>query len=67
MSFMPKPIRYQFMPYFLLEGESAPEGIDPGQHTPHSVVAKCKRMEQSVSKHIMKLPLVDKVTFPLLV
>jgi len=43
MSFMPKPARYQMMPYFLYdESRSAefPEGIDPRHHTPSAVVER---------------------------
>ena len=39
---MPKPLRYQVTPYFMLDGESVPKGIDPSQHTPHTVVTKMK-------------------------
>jgi imidazolonepropionase-like amidohydrolase len=42
MHFIPKPLRYQIMPYFLLDGEYVPKGIDPRQHTPQSVVKKMK-------------------------
>ena len=42
MNFIPKPYRYQSTPYFLLEGEYVPTGIDPSQHTPQAVVARMK-------------------------
>jgi CubicO group peptidase (beta-lactamase class C family)/imidazolonepropionase-like amidohydrolase len=40
MNFLPKPFRYQITPYFLLDGEYVPKGIDPKLHTPQAVVAK---------------------------
>ncbi len=42
MSFMPKPIRYQFTPYFLVEEESAYDNIDTSMHTPKAVVARMR-------------------------
>jgi imidazolonepropionase-like amidohydrolase len=45
MVFLPKPIRYQLLPYFLVEpgNEAAlPSGIDPAAHTPAAVVARMK-------------------------
>lgn len=42
MNFIPKPFRYQITPYFLLDGEYVPTGIDPSKHTPQAVVAKMK-------------------------
>lgn len=41
MSFMPKPARYEIMPYFLFDeprSEQFPEGFDPDRHTPSAVV-----------------------------
>ena len=43
MSFMPKPIRYQFTPYFLVEEGSAYENIDTSVHTPKAVVARMRK------------------------
>ncbi|MCP5092315.1 MAG: amidohydrolase family protein, partial [Gammaproteobacteria bacterium] len=43
MSFMPKPARYQIMPYFLYDESRAddfPEGIDPRRHAPEAVVER---------------------------
>jgi CubicO group peptidase (beta-lactamase class C family)/imidazolonepropionase-like amidohydrolase len=40
MNFIPKPLRYLVTPYFLLDGEYVPKGIDPSLHTPQSVVKK---------------------------
>ncbi len=48
MSFMPKSIRYQFTPYFLVEDDflveedSAYENIDTSAHTPKAVVARMR-------------------------
>ena len=45
MNFVPKPIRYEFMPYYLVEpGHEAdvPAGTDPAAHTPSVVVARMK-------------------------
>lgn len=45
MSNIPQPLRYQLMPYFLLDRltkEQFPEGIDPSEHTPEAVVDKMK-------------------------
>ena len=47
MSFMPKPARYQIMPYFLFDEsrrEEFPEGFDPPSHTPSAVVRACDRV-----------------------
>ncbi len=41
MSFMPKPARYEIMPYFLFDASRSddfPKGIDPLLHTPSAVV-----------------------------
>jgi len=46
MSFMPKPLRYQIMPYFLFDesrANSFPEGFDPVRHTPQAVVKRIKQ------------------------
>jgi imidazolonepropionase-like amidohydrolase len=43
MNFAPKPQRYGAWPYMLIEpGTAAPDGIDPGLHTPQAVVSKMK-------------------------
>ncbi|MBT8079265.1 MAG: amidohydrolase family protein [Gammaproteobacteria bacterium] len=45
MSWMPKPARYDIMPYFLFdESRSAefPEGFDPSRHTPTAVVDRIR-------------------------
>lgn len=43
MHYLPKPQRYQAMPYMLIEpGTAAPEGMDPARHTPEAVVARMK-------------------------
>jgi len=43
MNFIPKPQRYQAMPYLLIEpGTAAPPGIDAALHTPAAVVARMK-------------------------
>jgi imidazolonepropionase-like amidohydrolase len=43
MSWAPKPERYTYFPYMLIEpGSEAPTGIDPTQHTPAAVVARMK-------------------------
>ena len=43
MNFAPKPQRYAAWPYMLIEpGTQAPEGIDPGLHTPQAVVSRMK-------------------------
>jgi imidazolonepropionase-like amidohydrolase len=43
MNFAPKPERYAAWPYMLIEpGTQAPEGIDPGLHTPQAVVSRMK-------------------------
>jgi imidazolonepropionase-like amidohydrolase len=44
-NFFPKPMRYQLIPYFLIEQKSdtvLPTGIDPAAHTPEAVVARMK-------------------------
>lgn len=44
-NFMPKPLRYQIMPYFVIEpGHTSdiPDGIDPAAHTPERVVERMK-------------------------
>ena len=41
MSFMPKPARYEMMPYFLYDAsrsEDFPEHVDPAAHTPTAVM-----------------------------
>ena len=43
MSFMPKPARYEMMPYFLYDesrSDDFPDGFDPLDHTPSAVVAR---------------------------
>ncbi len=43
MSFMPKPARYEMMPYFLYDesrSDDFPDGFDPLHHTPSAVVAR---------------------------
>jgi imidazolonepropionase-like amidohydrolase len=43
MNYSPKPQRYQWWPYMLIEpGAQAPDGIDPAMHTPQSVVSRMK-------------------------
>ncbi|MET0384463.1 MAG: amidohydrolase family protein [Polyangiales bacterium] len=42
MNYAPKPQRYQRAAYMLLDGEPAPAGIDPQQHTPEAVVKRIK-------------------------
>jgi len=45
MSNIPQPIRYQIMPYFLVDNSNSgqiPEGIDPIEHTPEAVVANLR-------------------------
>lgn len=42
MRFIPKPLRYQITPYFLMDGGPVPEGIDASQHTPQSVITRMK-------------------------
>jgi len=42
MSFIPKPIRYQITPYFLMEGESTMPRIDDQRHTPKAVISRMK-------------------------
>src|SRR5712671_4800716 len=43
MNFAPKPQRYQYWPYMLIEsGTQAPDGIDPAVHTPQAVVSRMK-------------------------
>ena len=46
MSFMPKPTRYQMMPYFLFDDSRAaefPNGYDPSNHSPSAVVERIRR------------------------
>ncbi|MGI9261523.1 MAG: amidohydrolase family protein, partial [Woeseiaceae bacterium] len=41
MSFMPKPARYEIMPYFLYDRSRAdefPAGVDPARHSPAAVI-----------------------------
>ncbi len=41
MSFMPQPVRYKIMPYFLFDESRSndfPEGFDPNRHSPSAVV-----------------------------
>jgi imidazolonepropionase-like amidohydrolase len=43
MNYAPKPQRYQYWPYMLIEsGTPAPDGIDPSMHTPQAVVSRMK-------------------------
>ncbi|MEM7358152.1 MAG: amidohydrolase family protein [Pseudomonadota bacterium] len=45
MSFMPKPLRYQIMPYFLFDDNRAgdfPAGFSPDAHSPTNVVSRIK-------------------------
>jgi imidazolonepropionase-like amidohydrolase len=43
MNFAPKPQRYQWWTYMLIEpGTQAPDGIDPALHTPQAVVSRMK-------------------------
>ena len=43
MNYAPKPQRYQWWPYMLIEpGTKAPDGIDPAVHTPQAVVSRMK-------------------------
>ncbi|HXA36750.1 MAG TPA: amidohydrolase family protein [Steroidobacteraceae bacterium] len=45
MSFLPQPIRYQLMPYFLVEPKSeaaAPAGADAAAHAPAAIAARMK-------------------------
>ncbi len=43
MNYAPKPQRYQWWPYMLIEpGTQAPDGIDPAAHTPQAVVSRMK-------------------------
>ena len=43
MNYAPKPDRYEFWPYMLIEpGTTAPDGFDPAQHTPQAVIARMK-------------------------
>ena len=43
MNFMPKPARYQSLPYMLIEPQSAvPAGIERAAHTPAAVVARMR-------------------------
>jgi len=43
MNYAPKPQRYQWWPYMLIEpGTQAPDGIDPAMHTPQAVVSRMK-------------------------
>jgi hypothetical protein len=43
MNYAPKPQRYQWWPYMLIEpGTQAPDGIDPALHTPQAVVSRMK-------------------------
>jgi len=43
MNYAPKPQRYQWWPYMLIEpGTQAPDGIDPARHTPQAVVTRMK-------------------------
>ncbi|MGI9233239.1 MAG: amidohydrolase family protein [Woeseiaceae bacterium] len=46
MSFMPKPARYEIMPYFLFDESRSgdfPDGFDPRHHTPAAVVDRIQR------------------------
>jgi len=45
MSWMPKPARYEIMPYFLYDPTRAsefPDSADPAKHSPEAVVAKMR-------------------------
>jgi imidazolonepropionase-like amidohydrolase len=43
MNYAPKPQRYQWWPYMLIEpGTQAPDGIDPALHTAQAVVSRMK-------------------------
>ncbi len=43
MNYAPKPQRYQWWPYMLIEpGTQVPDGIDPAVHTPQAVVSRMK-------------------------
>lgn len=45
MSFMPKPERYEMMPYFLFDESRAnefPDGFDPARHSPSTVVSRIR-------------------------
>jgi imidazolonepropionase-like amidohydrolase len=43
MNYAPKPERYQWWPYMLIEpGTQAPDRIDPAAHTPEAVVSRMK-------------------------
>jgi imidazolonepropionase-like amidohydrolase len=43
MNYAPKPQRYQWWPYMLIEpGTQAPDGIDPAMHTPQAVVSRMR-------------------------
>lgn len=42
MSFMPKPIRYKYTPYFLVEEGSTHDNIDSLAHSPQEVVARMR-------------------------
>jgi len=43
MNYAPKPQRYQWWPYMLIEpGTQAPDGIDPALHTPQAVVSRMR-------------------------
>ncbi len=43
MSYLPRPLRYQIMPYFLFDPDRAgafPAGFDPAAHSPEAVTAR---------------------------
>ena len=45
MSFMPKPARYEIMPYFLFDAsriEQFPDGYEPSDHSPAAVVKRIR-------------------------
>ena len=43
MNYVPKPQRYEYWPYMLIEpGTAAPDGIDATLHTPQAVVSRMK-------------------------
>ena len=45
MSWMPKPARYELMPYFLYDESRAdefPENVDPADHSPDAVISKMR-------------------------
>jgi imidazolonepropionase-like amidohydrolase len=51
MNYTPKPARYQRSRYMLLDGDPAPQGVAPTQHTPEAVVKRIK----SDGAHCVKL------------